>query len=229
MRRHGVHKSMEVEYYHAQAPNHHLAGVRLIYILSLRCGGNIGGWCKHRHRSMSFSSKDTVDEDPWFVSRIKCLNNIKHHLNGDLCSHIITSRLTSEKAAPQFTFSKIGSYHSLWISLILLHSSAKYLVALSTSTSLGSRKALCIWIQLVTVILLHPHKTLLHLVPDLWLSVKVKFVSSMNSAFSLDTDPMMSLRGTRTRASTNKWDMSAEHPFSCPCDDLSVQSINQGT
>jgi len=67
---------------------------------------------------------------------------------------------------------------------------------------------------------LHPHKTLLRPVPDLWLSLYVKFVPYMNRAFSLGTDPVTSSRGTRTRARTNERDMTAEHAFSCLCDEL---------
>jgi len=42
----------------------------------------------------------------------------------------------------------------------------------------------------------------------------------MDRAFSLDTDPAMSSRGTRTRARTNEWDMTAEYAFGCLCDEL---------
>jgi len=48
----------------------------------------------------------------------------------------------------------------------------------------------------------------------------------MNRAFSLDTDPAMSSRGTRTRTWTNKWDMAAEHAVSCLCDELK-RSVNE--
>jgi hypothetical protein len=116
---------------------------------------------------------------------MNCRNNVKKRLDGLLPTHTITSRLSSEKAAPRFTFSKKGSYHSRRISLILLHTFAKCLLALSISTSLGSRKAYRICIQLVTAIVLHPHKTLLRPLPDLWLSLYVKFVPYMNRAFSL--------------------------------------------
>jgi hypothetical protein len=135
---------------------------------------------------------------------MNCRNNVKKRLDGLLPTHTITSRLSSEKAAPRFTFSKKGSYHSRRISLILLHTFAKCLLALSISTSLGSRKAYRICIQLVTAIVLHPHKTLLRPLPDLWLSLYVKFVPYMNRAFSLDTDSATSSRGTRTRARTNE-------------------------
>jgi hypothetical protein len=125
-----------------------------------------------------------------------------------------------EKAAPQFNFSKNGLYHSCRISLILLHMFAKCLITLSISTSLGSRKAYHIYNQLVTVTVLHSHKTLLHPFLDLWLSLYVKYVSYMNRAFSSDINPAMSSGVTRTRARTNEWDMTAEHAFSCLCDKL---------
>jgi len=111
---------------------------------------------------------------------------------------------SSEKAAPQFTFSKKGPYHSHKISLILLHMFAKCLIALSFSTSLGSQTAYCICIQLATAFVLHPHKTLLCPLPDLLLSLFVKFVLCTNSAFSLDTYPATSSQSTSTRATTNE-------------------------
>jgi len=112
------------------------------------------------------------------------------------------------------------SYHSRRISLILLPMFAKCLIALMISTSLGSRTAYRICIQLITAIFLHPHKTLFRTLPDLWLSQFLKFVPYMYCAFSSDTDPAMSSRGTRTRARTNEWDLTAEHPVSCLCDEL---------
>jgi len=42
----------------------------------------------------------------------------------------------------------------------------------------------------------------------------------MNRAFSLDTDPVTSSQGTITRARTNECDITAEHAFSCLCDEL---------
>jgi len=69
-------------------------------------------------------------------------------------------------------------------------------------------------------IVLHTHNTLLRPLPDLWLSLYVKFVPYMNRAFSLDTDSLRSSQGTRTSARTNQWDMTAEHAFSCLCDEL---------
>jgi len=122
---------------------------------------------------------------------------------------------TSDKAAPQLYFSKKEFYHSRRISVILLHTIAKCLIALSLSTSLGSQQEYRIWIQLVTAIVLHTHKTLLCPLPDLWLSLFLKFIPYMNCAFSLDPDPVMSLRGTRTSARTCQWDMTAVDALSC--------------
>jgi len=150
------------------------------------------------------SSKDSVDEDPCFVSKMNCRNTVQKRLDGLLPTHTITSRLSSEKATPRFTFSKKGSYNSRRISLILVHTFAKCLLTFSISTCLGSRKAYRICIQLVTAIVLHPHKTLLRPLPDLWLSRCVKFVPDINRTFSLDTDSATSSWGTRTRARTNE-------------------------
>ena len=118
---------------------------------------------------------------------MNCCNNVKKCLDGLLPTHTITSWLSLEKAALRFNFSKKGSYHSHRIVLIHLHTFAKCLLALSISTSLGSRNAYSICIQLVPAIVLHPHKTLLCPLPDLWLSLYVKFIPYMNHAFSLDT------------------------------------------
>ena len=153
---------------------------------------------------MSSSSKDIVNEDPCFVRKMNCHNNAKKRLDGLLPTHTITSQLSSEKATPQFKFSKKGSYHSCRISLILLYTFTKCFLARSISTSLGSRKAYRICIQLVKAIVLHPDNTLRRPLPDLWLPLHVKFVPYMNSAFSCDTDSAKSSRGTRTRARTNK-------------------------
>jgi len=210
---------MEVEYYRAQLQNHLLAVVQLIHILSCLCGHDGGERYKCQCMITSSSSKDNIEEDPWFVVKMKYSNNGKKRLNSHLATHTITSQLSSEKSAPGFTFSKQGFYHSRRISLILLHSFAKCLIALSISTSFRSRIAYRICIQFVTAIVLHPRKTLLRLLPHLWLSLYVKFVSYMTSAFSLDTEPATSSRGTRTRARTNDWDMTKEHAFSCLCDE----------
>ena len=42
----------------------------------------------------------------------------------------------------------------------------------------------------------------------------------MNRAFSLDSDPATSSLGTSTGASTNEWDMTAEHAVSSLGDEL---------
>jgi len=73
---------MEVEYYRARSQNHHLAVVRLIPILSFLCGRDGGERCKRQCRSTSSSSKDTVDEDSCFVSKMNCRNNVKKRLDG---------------------------------------------------------------------------------------------------------------------------------------------------
>jgi len=135
---------------------------------------------------------------------MNCCNNVKKPLDCLLATHTVTSRLASENAIPRCTVFKTGSYHSRMISVILLRTFAKCLLDLSISTSLGSRQAYVICIQLITAIVLHPHETLLPPLPDLWLSLYVKFVPYMNRAFSLDTDPATSLRGTKTRAWTNE-------------------------
>ena len=150
------------------------------------------------------NSKDTVDEDPSFVSEMNYRNNVKKRLDGILPTHTIANLLSLENATLRFTFSTKGSYHSRRIPLILHHTCAKCLLALSISTSLGSREAYPICIQLVMAIVLHPHNTLLGPLPDLWLSLYVKFVRYMNRAFSLDTDSVTSSWGTRTRARTDE-------------------------
>jgi len=127
---------------------------------------------------------------------------------------------SSEKAAPQFTFSKKGSYHFHRMSLIILHMFGKYIITLSISTSLESQKPYHICIQLVTAIVLHTHKTLLCPLSEWWLSLFAKFIPYMNGIFFWYTDPATSSRRTRTRARTNQWDMTAEQAFSCLCVEL---------
>jgi hypothetical protein len=157
---------------------------------------------------------------------MKCCNNVNMRLNGLLATHTIRSQLSSEKAAPQFTFSKNRSYYSHRISLILLHRIGKLSITLSISTSVRSTAAYRICIPLLTAIVLHPHKTLLCLLPDLWLSLDVRCVPYINYAFSLETDLATRLRGWRTRARTDKCDMTAEHAFSWLCDVL-MHSIDK--
>jgi len=133
-----------------------------------------------------------------------------------------------DKAAPRFTFSQMGSYHSGRISLILLYTFATCFFAPSISTSLGSWKVYCICIQLITAIVLHPHKTLLHPLPALWLSLCVKFVPYMNCAFTLDTNRVTSSWGTSARACTNEYDITAENTFSHLCDELKCSVDESG-
>jgi len=121
----------------------------------------------------------------------------------------------SEKAAPQFTFSKNGSDHSRRISLFLIGTFAHCSIALSFSTSLQSQKVYHSCIQQVTANVLHPYKTLLRAWPDVWLLLFVKFIPCRNHAFFLDTDPVVSLRGTRIRANTTKWDITAQQTVGC--------------
>jgi len=102
------------------------------------------------------------------------------------------ARLSSEKATPRFTFSKMRSYQSCSISLILPHMFAQWLIPLSISTSLRSQQAYAIFIQLIPAIVLHLHNTLLCPLSELLLSLFVKFIWYMNRAFSSDTNPVMS-------------------------------------
>jgi len=81
-------------------------------------------------------------------------------------------------------------------------------------------KVYCICIQLIMVILLHPHRTLLHPLPDLWLSLVVKFLHYMNHAFPSDTNPAKSLWGAGSCSMTHEWDRAAEHAFSYLCDEF---------
>ena len=126
---------------------------------------------------------------------------------------------SSETAAPRCTLSNEGSYHSRRMSLILLHTFAKCSIALSIPTSRESREAYSNGIQLVAVIVLHPHKSLRCPLSDLWLTLFVRFVPHMNRAFSLHSDDATSWWDTTSRASTHKWDMTAEHTFSYLCDE----------
>jgi len=133
-----------------------------------------------------------------------CHNNIKQSLNS---LHLLIQLQASwfpENVALQFSFFNKGSDHSCRISLNLLHMFRKCLITLSISTSLGSRKLYRSCIQRIMVIILHPYKTLLCPLSDLWLSLFVQFVPHMNGASSLDTNPAMLFRGTRTRLRTNQ-------------------------
>jgi hypothetical protein len=58
-----------------------------------------------QYRSTSSSSKDTIDEDPWFVSKMNYRNNVKKRLDGLVRAHTITGRLSSKIAALRLTFS----------------------------------------------------------------------------------------------------------------------------
>jgi len=56
--------------------------------------------------------------------------------------------------------------------------------------------------------------------PDFCLSLAVQFVPYMNHAFSIDSDPATSSRGTRPSVTMNERDMTAEHGSGCHCDEL---------
>jgi len=103
-----VHERMEVEYYCAQLQYHHLAVVRLICMLSFLWGRERGEWCKCQCRSISLSSKDTVDEDLCFVSKMTCRNNVNKYHNSPLATHTIRSRQSSEKLHLDWLFPKRG-------------------------------------------------------------------------------------------------------------------------
>jgi len=96
--RNAVHKRLEVEYYRAQSQNQHLPVVWLILIQSFVSGCDGGEGSKCRCKSTSSSSEDTVDEDPCFVSKIKCCSYIKKPLDNPLSTHTISSRLVLGKS-----------------------------------------------------------------------------------------------------------------------------------
>jgi hypothetical protein len=169
---------------------------------------------------MYLSSKDSVDEEQYFVRKMKCRNNVNKRLDGLWATPNISSRLSSEQGTPQFPLFKNGLYPSCRTSLILFHTFAKCLLALLTWISLGSRKEYHICIHHATPIVLHPHKTLLRQLPHTWLSLHVKFVHYMNHALTVATDSATSSRGTRTWARTNRWYITAKHAFSCLCDEF---------
>jgi len=125
-----------------------------------------------------------------------------------------------ENVTPKFTFTKEGSYHHTRISLIVLHTFGKYLVALSSSASQASPNIYCICIRLVAVIVLYPHKNLQCTLPDLYLSLCVEFGPYRNHAFSLVTDTATSCQGSRSRARKHIWDITAEHACSCLCEEF---------
>lgn len=97
---------------------------------------------------------------------MKCDHIIKKRLDSFLATHTIHTGWSSESVTPQFAFSKMASYNSCKIYLILLHTFGKRSIALSISTSLGAQNESHICIQLVTRIVLHCHKTILRTVPS---------------------------------------------------------------
>jgi len=228
MGRNVFHEQMEVESYHGQSQRNYLEVVSVIRILSFLGGRDRGGWCKRQCRIPSSSSWQGVNEYPCFGSKRKCRNNNKMSLDGLFAAHTIASQPVFGKSHTAIYIFQTGVLHSCIFSLTLLHRLVKCLLALSFSISLGSRIQSHISIQLITAIVMHPLKTLLRRLPALWLPLFVKFVSYMNHVFALDTDPARSLRGKRTRARTNEWDTTAEHPFSCLFDELKCSVDESG-
>lgn len=68
-------------------------------------------------------------------------------------------------------------------------------------------------------VVLHPQKTLPTPLPDFRLSLVVGLVPYLSRAFSFDTDPTTSSRGTTPRARTYEGNMTAEHVYSWHCDE----------
>jgi len=128
------------------------------------------------------------------ATTLRCISKI--------CSLLIplSAGMSSVTAAPWFSVSIKGSYHSRRISFILLHTFANCWIPHSFSTSLASWTVCHICIQLVVAIAFLPYNTLLCPLPNLLLSLFVKFQPYMNSAFSLHTDAVISSWGTRTWA-----------------------------
>jgi len=67
-------------------------------------------------------------------------------------------------------------------------------------------------------IVLHPHKTLLHKLPDSWDSLFVQFIPYMNRVFTLANNSSMSSQGRRTTARSNMGVMAAELVCCWLCD-----------
>jgi len=82
--------------------------------------------------------------------------------------------------------------------------------------------------QRLTAIVLPPHKTLLHPLPDSWILLYVKFVPYMNRAFSLGTAAATLSRGTQTRARATELDITAEDAFCLVCDELKRSFAESG-
>jgi len=98
MGRNAVREWIEVEYYRARSQNHRLAVVWLIRILSFCGGRDRGNWWERQCRSMSSSSKDTVDNYPCFISQLKCHKNGKKRLDALLATDAIPCQLVHGKS-----------------------------------------------------------------------------------------------------------------------------------
>jgi hypothetical protein len=84
--------------YCARSQNHHLSVVWQLPILYLNCDSDWGEWYRPWCRSMSSSSKHTVDGNSCFVSKMKCRNHVKKYLDGLLVTHTIASQLVCGKS-----------------------------------------------------------------------------------------------------------------------------------
>jgi len=125
-----VHERMEVEYCCAWWRNHHPAVLRQICICSSHCGCDGGEWCKHRCRKTSSTGKDAFDEYHCVLATWCVTTSLRSVSTVPLRLTPLEARLSSENAAPLFTVSKQGSYHSGRIFLILLPTFATWSIAL---------------------------------------------------------------------------------------------------
>jgi len=83
-----------------------------------------------------------------------------------------------------------------------------------------SPKAYCIGILLIPLSVLDSWKCLLHVLPDEYFSLIAKIILYCNWVFFLDSNPVTSLNGTRTRAMTTVCDMTAVYVVNCLCDEF---------
>jgi len=158
---------------------------------------------------------------------MKCCNTIKKWVDSLPLSHTIASQLVLGKChTSRSCFQTWGATTLVVFIFILFYIFAKHLITLWFSISLRSRIACHICIQLITVIVLHPHKSLLSPLPELWFLLYAYIIPYMNSAFAFDTDPVTSSNGSRTRASINKWGMTAAHASSWLCNEL-IHLVNE--
>jgi len=124
-----------------------------------------------------------------------------------------------ENTAPWLPDSKEGWYQSHRIFVIQGYMSVQCLIPLSFSVSHESGNAYLTCIQLIMATDFYPQYTLLHPLPDLWLVRIVMSLPYINHAFCFNNDPVTLSWGTSTRASTNEWHITAEHGYSCLCNE----------